>query len=149
MMAFWQNGYEKTSVADIVAATGASRYGLYDEFGDKHALYLAALGYYEKNPVAWLLGDLDKDGAGLAELYGYRDRLIAGAATSIACLTPNPFWIRFVVISIQSCEYIATWSEAVTWSWEMWSWKMQRSPRRLRSPPAGCLSLICRPMPPG
>ena len=60
MMVFWRNGYEKTSVADIVAATGASRYGLYDEFGDKHALYLAALDYYENNPIAWLLGDLEK-----------------------------------------------------------------------------------------
>lgn len=83
MMVFWRNGYEKTSVADIVAATGASRYGLYDEFGDKHALYLAALDHYEKNPITWLLGDLEKDGAGLVELYGYRDRLTASAAKSV------------------------------------------------------------------
>ncbi len=81
MMVFWRQGYENTSVADIVAATGASRYGLYDEFGDKQALYLAALAHYEKSPIAWLLGDLEKEDAGLAALRGYRDRLIASTKT--------------------------------------------------------------------
>lgn len=82
MMLFWRNGYENTSMADLVEATGASRYGLYDEFGDKHALYLAALAYYDRNPITYLLGDLEKDGAGLAELFGYRDRLVSGMASS-------------------------------------------------------------------
>ena len=80
-MVFWRNGYANTSMADIVAATGASRYGLYDEFGDKHALYLAALGHYEANPIAWLLGDLEAPGAGLTAIRGYRDRLLASTET--------------------------------------------------------------------
>ena len=88
MMVFWQKGYKKTSVADIVAATGASRYGLYDEFGDKHALYLAALDHYEKNPVAWMLGDLDN-------LYlTLRDRQYSLGRKLNAIrrfLTPSPF----------------------------------------------------------
>ncbi len=81
MMVFWRNGYENTSMADIVAATGASRYGLYDEFGDKHALYLAALRHYENKPITRLLGTLENRTAGLAEIQGYRDRLIASTET--------------------------------------------------------------------
>jgi AcrR family transcriptional regulator len=41
--AFWRNGYAATSLDDLAAATGLNRPSLYGAFGDKHALYLAAL----------------------------------------------------------------------------------------------------------
>lgn len=41
--AFWRNGYAATSLDDLSAATGLNRPSLYGAFGDKHALYLAAL----------------------------------------------------------------------------------------------------------
>lgn len=77
MRVFWTKGFERTSYADIVAATKASRYGLYDEFGDKREMYLAALDHYRDGPVTWLLGDLDQPNAGLSELRAYFDRLVA------------------------------------------------------------------------
>lgn len=40
---FWNLGYAATSLDDITAATGLNRPSLYAAFGDKHALYLAAL----------------------------------------------------------------------------------------------------------
>lgn len=40
---FWNLGYAATSLDDIAAATGLNRPSLYAAFGDKHALYLAAL----------------------------------------------------------------------------------------------------------
>lgn len=40
---FWNQGYAATSLDDIAAATGLNRPSLYAAFGDKHALYLAAL----------------------------------------------------------------------------------------------------------
>lgn len=40
---FWNEGYAATSVDDLAAATGLSRPSLYAAFGNKHALYLAAL----------------------------------------------------------------------------------------------------------
>jgi TetR/AcrR family transcriptional repressor of nem operon len=46
MMVFWEQGYENTSLKDIVSATKVSRYGLYDEFDSKKGLYLAALQEY-------------------------------------------------------------------------------------------------------
>lgn len=46
MAAFWAHGFEATSVADLVAATGVNRASLYDTYGDKRSLFLAALGTY-------------------------------------------------------------------------------------------------------
>jgi TetR/AcrR family transcriptional repressor of nem operon len=43
---FWNQGYEGTSVEDLVQCMGVGRGSLYDTFGDKHALYLAALSRY-------------------------------------------------------------------------------------------------------
>lgn len=40
---FWVKGYAATSLDDIVAATGMNRPSLYAAFGDKEAIYLAAL----------------------------------------------------------------------------------------------------------
>lgn len=41
--AFWDTGYAATSLDDLSAATGLNRPSLYGAFGDKQALYLAAL----------------------------------------------------------------------------------------------------------
>lgn len=40
---FWNLGYAATSLDDLAAATGLNRPSLYAAFGDKRALYLAAL----------------------------------------------------------------------------------------------------------
>jgi AcrR family transcriptional regulator len=49
---FWSNGYASTSLDEICAATGMNRPSLYAAFGDKHTLYLKALGqYWQANGV--------------------------------------------------------------------------------------------------
>lgn len=45
--AFWTNGYEATSMQDLVDCTGVNRGSLYATFGDKRALFLAALQAYD------------------------------------------------------------------------------------------------------
>jgi TetR/AcrR family transcriptional regulator, transcriptional repressor for nem operon len=47
MQVFWQKGYEATSVQDLVESTKVNKQSLYDTFGDKHSLYLAALSSYQ------------------------------------------------------------------------------------------------------
>jgi TetR/AcrR family transcriptional regulator, transcriptional repressor for nem operon len=43
---FWKQGYEATSIEELVEGMGLGRGSIYDTFGDKHALYLAALLHY-------------------------------------------------------------------------------------------------------
>jgi AcrR family transcriptional regulator len=52
MRAFWDKGYEGTSMADIEAATGLAKQSLYRLFGDKRGMYRAALRAYETAEVA-------------------------------------------------------------------------------------------------
>jgi TetR/AcrR family transcriptional repressor of nem operon len=40
---FWSRGYEATSMQELVDCTGVNRGSLYATYGDKHALFLAAL----------------------------------------------------------------------------------------------------------
>jgi TetR/AcrR family transcriptional repressor of nem operon len=46
MRLFWEQGYEATSVQDLVERTGVHKRSMYDTFGDKHALFMKALSHY-------------------------------------------------------------------------------------------------------
>ena len=46
MGVFWSKGYEGTSLADLLEATGLSKSSLYATFGDKRDLFLAAFDCY-------------------------------------------------------------------------------------------------------
>lgn len=47
MELFWKQGYEKTSMQNLVDYMGIHRRSIYDTFGNKRSLYLASLTYYE------------------------------------------------------------------------------------------------------
>ena len=49
---FWRRGYEATSVHDLVAEMGIGRGSMYGTFGDKRALFLAALERFEESRVS-------------------------------------------------------------------------------------------------
>ncbi|TGE33883.1 TetR/AcrR family transcriptional regulator [Desulfosporosinus sp. Sb-LF] len=46
MELFWEQGYEKTSLSDLVEHMGIHRRSLYDTFGDKHTLFLKAINLF-------------------------------------------------------------------------------------------------------
>jgi len=46
MQTFWRKGYEATSMADLMAATGLHKGSIYGTFGDKHSLFIQALKRY-------------------------------------------------------------------------------------------------------
>lgn len=48
---FWQKGYEAASMADLLVATGLSKSSLYNTFGSKHGLLLAAFDAYREDRV--------------------------------------------------------------------------------------------------
>ncbi len=43
---FWRQGFDETSIEDVVTATGMNRYALYTSFGGKREIFLAALDAY-------------------------------------------------------------------------------------------------------
>ncbi|MBU8691108.1 TetR/AcrR family transcriptional regulator [Priestia megaterium] len=48
MELFWEQGYEKTSMQDLVDHMGIHRRSIYDTFGDKRSLFLVSLNHYEE-----------------------------------------------------------------------------------------------------
>jgi TetR/AcrR family transcriptional regulator, transcriptional repressor for nem operon len=56
VLCFWTNGYDATSVKDLVAQTGVTAASLYNAFGDKRALYQRALDHYVEGSVADRIG---------------------------------------------------------------------------------------------
>ena len=52
MSAFWRHGYEATSMEDLMDCMGIGRASIYNAFGNKRALFLAALQHYVSNAGA-------------------------------------------------------------------------------------------------
>jgi TetR/AcrR family transcriptional repressor of nem operon len=61
MCLFWTRGYEATSMSDLVEHLGVSRQSLYDTFGDKRAIYMAALERHRAQKTEALRGILEGD----------------------------------------------------------------------------------------
>lgn len=76
MHAFWEHGYHETSVDDLVILTGGRPGSLYNAFPQgKRGLFPDTLARYSRLVVPETLGDLERRGAGLAEL---RARVLRG-----------------------------------------------------------------------
>ena len=45
---FWRRGYQATSMQDLAACMGLGSGSIYNEFGDKHGLFVRALQHYDK-----------------------------------------------------------------------------------------------------
>ncbi|WP_379131771.1 TetR/AcrR family transcriptional regulator [Paenibacillus sp. sgz500958] len=48
MEVFWRQGYEKTSMQDLVHHMGIHKRSMYDTFGDKHKLYMQVMDRYKE-----------------------------------------------------------------------------------------------------
>ncbi len=77
---FRRKGYAATSVGDLVEHTGLSRSSLYDTFGDKHALFIAALDRYRVRGSGFLTELLEASDSPMAGLRAYFDALAADCA---------------------------------------------------------------------
>jgi AcrR family transcriptional regulator len=73
---FWEQGYERTSIADLEERTRLNRSSLYTEFGSKRQLFETALQCYADRVIANLLASLgDGHTAGLAAIAALFRRL--------------------------------------------------------------------------
>lgn len=58
---FWRKGFNGTSMRDLVNELGINRASLYDTFGGKHQLFMAALARYQTTSEAVLLATVGQD----------------------------------------------------------------------------------------
>ncbi|MGO8868421.1 MAG: TetR/AcrR family transcriptional regulator [Alphaproteobacteria bacterium] len=80
MQLFWRQGYEATSVDDLVHAMGVNRASLYATFGDKRTLFRLALERYIATVLAPRLDATESTSSALAGLRGLLGELVAFAA---------------------------------------------------------------------
>jgi TetR/AcrR family transcriptional repressor of nem operon len=69
--AFWQRGYELTSIADLEERTGLDRSSLYHAFGNKQGLFEAALRSYLKEAIESRLSGMLQPDAGIAAIVAF------------------------------------------------------------------------------
>jgi TetR/AcrR family transcriptional regulator, transcriptional repressor for nem operon len=93
MRAFWEHGYNDTSVDALAEASGVRPGSLYNDFrGGKRELFLASLERYSKLVVPEKLGALERPGASVAEVRAYFDGLVSdlmSAEGRMGCLMVN------------------------------------------------------------
>ena len=92
MNVFWEKGYEATSMQDLVAATGLLKGSLYGAFGDKQALYLAALEHYETTQIRAGIAMLGSDSSVAEKIGNLFNTVIESARTGVyagGCLLCN------------------------------------------------------------
>ena len=80
MLAFWQHGYEGTSMADLVAATGLASARLYAAFGSKEDLFREAVARYEEGDGAFAEKALQAGDVRSAVEHMLRDAVLTYAA---------------------------------------------------------------------
>ena len=91
METFWRRGYEATSIDDLVAATGVKRGSLYNAFGDKEGLFLAAFERYRQRVLTPIADALDRPDAlaGIEAMVDTQLRIAAAADGPCGCLVVN------------------------------------------------------------
>lgn len=90
MKIFWEQGYEKTSMSDLVEHMGIHRRSIYDTFDDKHTLFLQAMDRYTGKISATLLAEIKASKTAVEALYNIYGLMISEAEdTPSGCLIVN------------------------------------------------------------
>jgi len=86
---FWRRGYDGTGVTELEAVLGVGRKSLYDTFGNKRALYLAALEQYGASVIEAICVGLERaDTPAIDNLERVLTKLARhhGSGASLGCL---------------------------------------------------------------
>ncbi|ELR70367.1 Transcriptional regulator, TetR family [Fulvivirga imtechensis AK7] len=73
---FWRKGYHGTSMQDLVDTTGLNRSSLYNTFGDKFALFLESMKYYQQQEQGAAYSHLFKSGSAVECIQSFFIALI-------------------------------------------------------------------------
>ena len=92
MTVFWNKGYEATTMQDLVKASGLLKGSLYGAFGDKQALYLAALKHYNRTRIQVGIDMLNGEGSARQKIARLFDSVIESTKRGLfagGCLLCN------------------------------------------------------------
>lgn len=90
MKIFWEQGYEKTSMSDLVEHMGIHRRSIYDTFDDKHSLFLQAMDRYRGKVSTTLLAEIKASKTAVEALHKIFDVMISAVEdTPSGCLIVN------------------------------------------------------------
>ncbi len=84
MQVFWEKGYEPSSLADLIKATGINRGSFYNAFGGKQQLFLRALEKYEQENRRNVLAELEALNNPIEAIEGLFQGIIEEAQTDDA-----------------------------------------------------------------
>jgi TetR/AcrR family transcriptional repressor of nem operon len=73
---FWRNGYEATSLAELIEEMGIGRQSLYNTFGDKHSLFIEAAKHYINSNGQHILNVLQADGSPVGNIRKMLEQVI-------------------------------------------------------------------------
>jgi TetR/AcrR family transcriptional regulator, transcriptional repressor for nem operon len=90
---FWEHGFGSAPIDALVVDIGTTRFSLYQQFGSKLGLYIAALDHYSDTVVTQAAMLLSGSDSGLARIHNYFEFLIKSAQRSNSlthgCLMAN------------------------------------------------------------
>lgn len=92
MELFWRDGYEHTTLDDVIGQAGISKSSFYSAFAGKHDLLVRALGRYGETWMAGLFEPISRPGAGRAEIeeaFATLAARFAGPLAGQGCLMTN------------------------------------------------------------
>ena len=92
MTVFWDKGYEATTMQDLVKASGLLKGSLYGAFGDKQALYMAALKHYNRTRIQAGIDMLNGEGSARQKIARLFDNVIESTKRGLfagGCLLCN------------------------------------------------------------
>lgn len=89
MHVFWRHGYHATSIDDLVRSIGVNRASIYATFGDKHALFVAALTHYGATNLITLkhvLHDPERAVTGICNVIDVFAKISSSESGVMGCL---------------------------------------------------------------
>ncbi|RUS47013.1 TetR/AcrR family transcriptional regulator [Cohnella sp. AR92] len=90
MYLFWKHGYEGTSIQDLVNHVGIKAQSLYNAFGGKRELFLAALRYYADHSTTVRILDSTPSGKeAIATVFREVSAIFSGPDGSKGCFLIN------------------------------------------------------------
>lgn len=92
MQLFWRQGYESTSLQNLLETMGLSKSSFYQSFGNKHRLFERCIDRYRNNTVAGLRQGLEQSSSAWSMICGLLQGVIDEAEDSgnhRGCLVMN------------------------------------------------------------